>query len=149
MAQLTWSISPAYGYHRTSLTRISFTDPELLGHAQNCTLHLHFILPPLVFVDPYELAHYEESYTFRHWGTTNLELPVTAVPKENASLLLTAKTTPSDAREVEVKFPFHVRYGDVTRASSIGYESTEIEYPTGFFACSWSGALSITGIHSL
>ena len=147
MAQLTSSIYPAYGYHRTSLTRILYTDLELLGHTTNCTLHLHFTLPPLIFIDPYELANYEESYTFRHWGTPNLELPVTAVPQESASLLLTVKTIQSDV-ELEVKLPFHVRYGDVTRASSTGYESTEIERPTGFLACPRSGTLSISGIHN-
>ena len=109
MAQLSSSISPAYGYHRTSLTRISFTHPELLGPIKNCTLYLHFTLPPLIFVDPYELAHYEESYSFRHWGTSNLELPVTAVPQESSFLLLTVKTTKSDTREMEVKLPLHVR----------------------------------------
>ena len=145
---LTSSISPAYGYHHISLTRISFTAPEPLGSSQNCTLHLHFTLPPLIFVDSYELAHYEESYTFRHWGTSNLELPVAALPQENASLLLTARTTLNSTREVEVKLPFHVRYGDVTRVSLIGYEPTEMEWPTGFLACSRSGTSSISGIHN-
>ena len=145
MAELASSISPAYGYHRTSFTRISFTDPELLGPTKICTLHLHFILPSLIFVDPYELAHYEESYTFRHWGTSNLELPVTAVPRESAYLLLTVNATQSGTREVEVILPFHVRYGDVTRTSNSpsGYESTEIGWPTGFLACPRSGTLRI------
>ena len=40
-------------------------------------MHLVDTLPPLVFIDKYELANHHESYSFQFWGgTSNLEYPV-------------------------------------------------------------------------
>ena len=40
------------------------------------SVHVLDTLPPLVFVDKYELANHHESYSFQFWGTSNLEYPV-------------------------------------------------------------------------
>ncbi|KAG6826142.1 hypothetical protein H0H92_000978 [Tricholoma furcatifolium] len=116
------------GYHPTSTTIITLTEPELLV---NCSLHLHFTLPPLIFVDPYELAHREASYTFRHWGPADLERPVTAVQQESSHLLLNvarhADTEREHEREVEVQLPLHLRYGDVSKSP---YHVEHVPWPS-------------------
>ncbi|GLB44727.1 putative isochorismatase family protein [Lyophyllum shimeji] len=121
------------GYHPVSITTVNLEEPEVLKDSK-CALYLHFTLPPLIFVDPYELVHHEASYTFRHWGTSNLELPVSAVP-QNSSHLLLAVTVPDDKREVEVRLPLHLRYGDLSKGSLHGYHQEEIAWPTGFLEC--------------
>lgn len=129
MAALVSSVFPKDGFHPISTTTISSPTFEL-----GCSLHLHFSLPPLIFVDPYELAHHEQFYTFKHWGTSNLELPVTAVDEGGSSVLLNVDI-PEGAKEVEVKLPLHLRYGNPAEASSSGHHSVEMAWPNGFLAC--------------
>lgn len=142
--RLISSITPQDGFHPT--TRIIFSDPDLLAFSfsSNCTLYLYLILPPLIFIDPYELSHYAQFYTFKHWGTANLELPVHAVPQNNSVLLLNV-TVPTklvrdnayqEGERLEVKVPLHLRYGNPGLASNSGYYHTaEMDWPTGFIAC--------------
>ncbi|KAF9462314.1 PIG-X [Collybia nuda] len=129
MASLISSVSPKDGFHPISTTAIYLPKFNPL-----CTLHLHFSLQPLIFVDPYELAHHEEFYTFKHWGTSNLELPVTAVDEGGSAVLLNVDV-PEGAREVEVRVPLHLRYGDPAQTSSSGHHSVEMAWPTGFLVC--------------
>ncbi|KAF8071502.1 PIG-X [Lyophyllum atratum] len=133
MAQLVSSALPAKGYHPVSTTRITLHKPELLTNS-NCSLFLYFALPPLIFVDPYELAHYDASYTFRHWGPSNLELPVNAVPQNSSGLLLDV-VLPESAHAIEVKLPLHLRYGDLVKGSQSGHHTEELVWPTGFLEC--------------
>lgn len=132
MASLISSIQPRDGFHPVLSTKISLDNYKLLS-TSNCSLHLLITLPPLVFVDPYELAHHEEFFTFRHWGTSNLELPVSVVAQNSSSLLLDIKIL-KNVPEVEVNVPLHLRYGDLTKGSS-GHHSVELSWPTGFLSC--------------
>ncbi|RDB25542.1 Protein pbn1 [Hypsizygus marmoreus] len=116
MAKLLSSVSPKDGFHPTSTTKICLDDMELLSKS-NCSLHLYYALPPLIFVDPYELAHHEDFYTFRHWGISNLELPISALPRISSSVLLDVKI-PKNTAEFEVQLPLHLRYGDPAKAST-------------------------------
>ncbi|KAG5634553.1 hypothetical protein H0H81_001553 [Sphagnurus paluster] len=141
---LTSTLSPPHGYHPVSHTLITYSTQEF---DSACTLHLHYVLPALAFVDPYELAHHDAAYTFRHWGPSNLELPVAALKKEhNASLhgegshiLLDVKredqTRDETERQLEVHLPLHLRYGDPRKASASRYHEEELAWPIGFFAC--------------
>jgi len=139
------SIAPADGFHPTSTTHITFPNSDLFS---NCSLRLYFSFPPLILVDPYELAHHMRSYTFKHWGTANLELPVHAVLQRNSVLLLSVKvslgqdlrTSGGLSQEVgeaelglDIKVPLHLRYGNP--GSNSGYHAAEIDWPTGFLAC--------------
>jgi hypothetical protein len=144
--RLVSSIAPSNGFHPTSSTNIIFNNRTQV-FSSNCTLHLYFTLPPLIFVDPYELAHHAQSYTFKHWGTANLELPVHAVPQNDSMLLINLKTPLDDdlrphpeAGEsdvgIEVKVPLHLRYGDPRSASDSGHHTADMDWPTGFLACS-------------
>jgi PIG-X / PBN1 len=144
--RLISSITPQDGFHPISTTYIIFT---LLSSSyfSNCTCYLYFTLPPLIFIDPYELAHHAQFYTFKHWGTANLELPVHAVSQNDSGLLLNLTVLPKhvlwtwdnsdpEAKEtdvgLEIKVPLHLRYGD---SGSAGYHTTEMDWPTGFIAC--------------
>lgn len=133
MTSLISSISPKDGFHPTSTTRIHLPHFE-----SNCSLHLYFSLQPLIFVDPYELAHHEQFYTFKHWGTSNIELPVSAVDEGGSAVLLDIYF-PEGAKEVEVALPLHLRYGNPAKASSSGHQSVEMAWPKGFLACQSEG----------
>lgn len=130
MAQLVHSIFQN-GYHPVSDTTISFNKTQC--HL-DCSIYLYFFLPPLIFVDPYELVHYEASYAFRHWGTSNLELPVSAVSQNGSYLLLNVHHTANE-HEVHVKVPLHLRYGDLSKDQLSSYHTVDLAWPIGFFEC--------------
>lgn len=138
MAALTCSIHPPNGFHPTLLTKVSHL-PRGHDSGINCTLHLYYTLPPLLFIDPYELEHRRDTYTFRYWGANNLELPVTAILREEAGLLLHVKNKLSedvgDERAIEVEVPMHLRYGEPENGGYIGLEEVKVGWPKGFFAC--------------
>lgn len=132
MASFTSSLNPHEGFHTTSTNRIYISKVP----SRNCSLHLSYTLPPLVFVDQYELIHYSHSYTFRHAGTSNLELPLTAVDPSGSSLLLDVsmpEETQSDSMIIDVKVPLHMRYGEP--ASAGGFSEVKMTWPLVFFAC--------------
>ena len=141
------SITPEDGFHPTSTTRIIISHGILPSSVtSNCTLHLYFSLPPLIFIDPYELSNHAEFYTFKYWGTANLELPVQVVSQNNSGLLLNVNVPSehvddpySEADEIdvalEIKVPLHLRYGNPGSASNCGYHITEMDWPTGFLLC--------------
>jgi hypothetical protein len=146
--RLLSSITPKDGFHPTSTTHILSNHSVLPSFtSSNCTLHLYFTLPPLIFIDPYELANHAQFYTFEHWGTANLELPVHAVPQNNSGLLLNVNVPPEHVLwtwddpgpeadiALEIKVPLHLRYGDPASASNSGYHTVEMNWPTGFLAC--------------
>lgn len=126
------SVLPALGFHFTSTTRLSVKE-----HApETCSLNLYFRLSPLVFADLYELADYKSTYAFRHWGPSNLELPLAAVSNEESILLLHLKPEVTHLNpEVQVTVPFHARYGAVDPSSPKAYQKAEIPHPVPFLSC--------------
>jgi hypothetical protein len=128
------SIEPQYGFHRTFTTSITLPD-----HL-DCTVHLYYKFPVLVFVDPYELANHEHLFTFAHYGNANLELPVAAMDSENGtSLLLTLSRLKHEPQLMRVELPLHLRYGDISHTPRQTYRSAEIPWPELFLACPKSG----------
>jgi len=153
-------ITPEDGFHPTSMTRIVITNDSVLPSSvnSNCYLHLYFSLPPLIFIDPYELSNHEQFYTFKYWGTANLELPVQAVSQNNSWLLLNVNLPPEhvfwthedpsvEADDIdvalEIKVPLHLRYGNPASASNSGYYITEMDWPAGFLLCPQSLPVSL------
>lgn len=136
MPSLATSIHPQEGSHPTLTTKINLG--TFLAH--NCSLLLYQRLPPLVFIDPYELTNHQEFFTFVRWATTSLELPVTAVSQDDFDLLLDVNIPP-DASELKVNLPLHLRYGDPTKSTS-GYQMTGLDWPKGFLACPKPGEYS-------
>ncbi|KIK56066.1 hypothetical protein GYMLUDRAFT_99295 [Collybiopsis luxurians FD-317 M1] len=129
------SISPQFGFHRTFTTSIIPGDSNwasLVDESQ-CSVHLHYKFPVLVFVDPYELANYQQSYSFEHYGNANLELPVAAMDPNGTSLLLTL-TKSTKSTEFEVKVPFHVRYGQISLSDET-HRTAEIAWPLLLLSC--------------
>ncbi|KAJ7207325.1 hypothetical protein B0H12DRAFT_1158892, partial [Mycena haematopus] len=84
--------------HSQSFHPIFKTNISAPGH-ENCTLNLHYELPPMVFVDPYELSNRADAYSFKYAGPSNLELPVFALSDgdENYAVLLLAISQPLSA----------------------------------------------------
>ncbi|KAL0581006.1 hypothetical protein V5O48_001000 [Marasmius crinis-equi] len=115
------------GYHPT-LTTVIF------NWASQCSLHLLFTLPPLAFVDPYELeTSYADQYAFHLIGHRGLELPVMAVDQVSSHLLLDMKIVEDARTTLEIPLPIHFRYGELS-VSDV-YEQVDIPWPKGFAAC--------------
>lgn len=121
------TLSPDRGFHTTLSTELNLVKPT----QANCSLHQLLKLPPRVFVDPYELAL--RGQTFQISGSSNLELPVTAMDSSGSfvlfELLNIAKNGP-----VHVEIPLHVRYGVPD-----GPELTDIQWPFSFWSCPSTG----------
>ncbi|KAH9477132.1 hypothetical protein JR316_0011048 [Psilocybe cubensis] len=162
MSYLTSDLGPSKGFHPISKTTIHLPGLERESYDE-CTLHLHFALPPLVFVDTHELAQRSASYEFRHWGSRDLEKPVHALPDEGADLLLTVplpfvdgdtdagREDGENGLDVYLEVPMHLRYGVPNSSSSSsgnegthGHERIHVDWPQGFLSCprsisSWKG----------
>ncbi|KAJ7107046.1 PIG-X [Mycena epipterygia] len=124
----TSALVQANSYHPKLTTDLEIPD------IHPCSLHLHYALPPLLFVDPYELANYRASYTFQHRGPSNLELPLAALNKSGSSLLLDI-LVPRHGGSVEVEVPLHVRYGTTSANRSLEFQMTELQTPSSFLSC--------------
>ncbi|KAG7451437.1 uncharacterized protein BT62DRAFT_927143 [Guyanagaster necrorhizus] len=118
---------PLYGFHPTITT--SFHG---IGLEPSCYLYLLLTLPPLVFVDPYELANYKDSYTFHHAGPSNLELPVSAIGPDNSHVLV--NVSHKAVTEGALQIPLHLRYGQVS-ASMDGFHAVDVSMPEGYVIC--------------
>ncbi|KAF8622824.1 hypothetical protein AX15_006740 [Amanita polypyramis BW_CC] len=137
MSRLTSALHPEHGSHIAATTTIQISEQQRQW-LENCTGHLVYTLPPLVFIDKYELANYHESYSFQHWGTSNLEYPVFAVDQSDSILLLNIRPI-HDAEVVQIRVPLHLRYGKPVSDGS-PYEETKMRWPEGVFACPTSVA---------
>lgn len=132
---LSSTLSTKFGFHTTYSTQISVTEPERLSR---CTVHLFYILPSRIIVDPYELANYKESYTFNLSGTSNLELPVTGINSGGLALLLNIllpTISPDDVQNVIIDVPLHVRYGEPLQRSKSNDGTVPLPWPIEFWSC--------------
>ncbi|KAJ7485653.1 PIG-X [Mycena latifolia] len=120
----TSSLQHAQSFHPVFKTRV------VAPGFEECALHLHYVLPPLVFVDPYELDNRAESYSFRYAGPESLELPAAALPDEQAALLISVVGTPE-----EVEVPLHVRYPAADAVAAGPFKHTELPWPEAFYVC--------------
>ncbi|KAK0485043.1 PIG-X [Armillaria novae-zelandiae] len=125
MASLSSTIHPSYGFHPTVTTNFHGISME-----PSCRLFLLLTLPPLVFVDPYELANYKDSYTFHHAGPSNLELPVSAIGPSNSHIFVNASHRA--VKDGSLQIPLHLRYGEV---SVDGFQAVDVSVPEGYVIC--------------
>lgn len=138
---LSSSLDPKQSFHTTFTTNISGLRP-----ANDCTLHLLHVLPADCFIDPYQLKEHQDAFSFQLWGTSNLELPTSAVPSNGSVLLITSNRPEGDLSEddqVTIRVPLHMRY------SRPGQDSTRlvnIPWPLGFWACSAQGNICTSHI---
>jgi hypothetical protein len=128
---LSSSLTTTYGFHTTCSTHIIINDRADL---RRCTCHLLYILPPRVFVDPYELANYRDFYTIKLSGNSNLELPVAAVDSKGSVLLLNVLLPKTGMQNVTVDVPLHLRYGEPVQPDAWD-GSVKVPLPTGFWVC--------------
>lgn len=125
MATLSSTIHPSYGFHPTVTTNFHGISVE-----PSCSLFLLLTFRPLVFVDPYELANYKDSYTFRHAGPSNLELPVSAIGPTNSHVFVNVSRRA--VKEGSLQIPLHLRYGEV---SVDGFQAVDVSVPEGYVIC--------------
>jgi phosphatidylinositol glycan class X len=146
MSYITTNVYPSQGFHPISSNIVYFSaGPSSLVQ---CSFHLYFKLPPLLFVDPHELAQRNNTYTFNHWGSRDLEKPVHALPEteRGSDVLLNVRLPPSidDDRKsfetgsmswnVTVDLPMHLRYG-VPAPSGKSYVHIQVDSPIAFLLC--------------
>ena len=102
-------------------------------------------------MDPHELAQRNNTYTFNHWGSRDLEKPVHALPEteRGSDVLLNVRLPPSidDDRKsgsvswnLTVDLPMHLRYGVPAPVSSISktgksYDHVQVDTPIAFLLC--------------
>ncbi|KAF8154167.1 PIG-X [Crassisporium funariophilum] len=150
MSSFTTHLSPTQGFHPAAISKITFPSSAL----SSCSLHLHFALPPLLFVDPHELTERSLSYLYNHWGSRDLEKPVHALPgnEQDSEVLLTVKLLEHDDDSQQsgfvtstVELPMHVRYGvPVNRFGEENYAHVHVSWPSVFLQCSSSSPLANT-----
>ncbi|KAF5342203.1 hypothetical protein D9611_001181 [Ephemerocybe angulata] len=139
------TLSPSYGSHPTIITDVQISLSPTNSDT-TCTLFLHYELPPLLFVDPYELelrgAEYQVLET-RGRGKKELERPVHALPvnegddDEEVEVVI-QRTLPAETTgPARVELPIHVRYGEpVASSTSKPYTVQEFSGPTVVLTCS-------------
>ncbi|KAI7908203.1 PIG-X [Cokeromyces recurvatus] len=91
--------------HPKILTRI-----DLDENKKNCQLDIVYVLPPSVFVDPYQLkdleGHLGRATIF---GEHDLELPLEKIKETRGSIVfLRQKEIPTG--QLQLELPFHLRY---------------------------------------
>ncbi|KAF9267514.1 hypothetical protein L218DRAFT_844276, partial [Marasmius fiardii PR-910] len=119
------------GFHPTITGIVSNWNSS---HNLECSLHLFFSFPSIIFLDPYELqTSYADQYAFHLTGHRGLELPVMAIENQENRLLLDVKRMQGTNAELEIPLPIHFRYGELS--SSQTYEEVNIPAPKGFIAC--------------
>ncbi|KAG8837065.1 hypothetical protein FRC18_010085 [Serendipita sp. 400] len=127
MQSLTTSITPLQGFHFTFQDNIP--EQKKVEQSAGCNVYVLHRFPKDVFVDPYELEQRVldgVAPTFKIWGETDLELPVSSV-KEGSSVLL----GPLSAGVLE--FPFHARYP--IPLSNDTHATIDIQQPTLISVC--------------
>jgi hypothetical protein len=131
------SLSTTEGFHTTWTTTVKLArDADKAG---NCSLFVLYHLPPHIFVDPYELANFKDSYTFQLSCFQNLELPVTALLSSGSNILLNVSLDSMSKFGdfvASVDVPLHLRYG---KPGSLDYHQERIPSPTAYIACPVNG----------
>jgi hypothetical protein len=140
MSVATTILEPKYGAHPTIVTTVLL--PEFSSNS-TCSLLVHYTLPPLLFVDKYELEMRKEEYEIlglRGRGAKELERPVHALPASedldsNIGVeLVLRKEVQSD--HLQVRVPIHVRYGEpVVSGTSTPYTVQGFEPPSLVLTC--------------
>ncbi|KAF9447413.1 hypothetical protein P691DRAFT_760813 [Macrolepiota fuliginosa MF-IS2] len=146
MSTYTALVHNSNSFHPISrlLFRLSRSTVELVSG--NCSLHLFYQLSSSLFVDPYELAQRQQSYTFVRWGHADLEKPVHAVANSDTNVLINVNvplSLPEDengGKQLDVEVPLHARYGVPLTSTSpnVGsgnYQGLVLEPPEAFIAC--------------
>jgi len=145
MTYITSTLQPREGFHPVSISSLHF--PRLNSSWGLCSLYLHYTLPPLLFVDTHELAQRNASYTFRHWGSRDLEKPAHALLDEPSELLVNLnfqkgilEREGEAERMLVVEVPMHLRYGAPKAPITEGrqqepYEQIRVDLPQAFFRC--------------
>jgi hypothetical protein len=132
MQSPTCTVSPSQGLHFVVSDHVPASEtPE----KSKCSLHILHRFPPDLFVDPYELEQRvldKVCPSFKVWGETDLELPVSAVSE--GSLLLLGPVTAG----VRVDVPMHARYPLPSWISS--HTLVKLEDPSLLLVCDRRGS---------
>lgn len=136
------ALRPNRGFHGSLISNITLSHSH---RRPECTLHILYVLPPIAFIDPYELELRSDQYTYHYEGTRNLELPIVAVDRDKPGVLLVDVndvTKKGGNGHLEVEVPLHFRYGvplEECESSKEAVERGSLEQPWGFITCPLSG----------
>ncbi|KAH7907979.1 PIG-X [Hygrophoropsis aurantiaca] len=127
-----FSLHPIIGYHTTLSTHLEINQTS---DFPEYTLYILYTIPPHVIVDPFELN--DNHASFKVFGKSHLELPLSAVNQTATYLLLSISPDLEDDLDITsglfFDIPLHVRYGLPSLGSS-DYTIT-IDTPKIFRAC--------------
>lgn len=132
------ALRPNRGFHGSLISNITLSHSH---RRPECTLHILYVLPPIAFIDPYELELRSDQYTYHYEGTRNLELPIVAVDRDKPGVLLVDVndvTKKGGNGHLEVEVPLHFRYGvplEECESSKEAVERGSLEQPWGFITC--------------
>ncbi|KAF6746921.1 hypothetical protein DFP72DRAFT_1050514 [Ephemerocybe angulata] len=125
------TLDPAYGSHPSIIP-----DIHISLHPRIATPHLflHYELPPLLFVDPYELEMRDAEYQLLGTrGRVNEGEEEEAIGVE---VVIQRKLPTETTGSARVQLPVHVRYGEpVASSTSKPYIIQEFSGPTVVLAC--------------
>ncbi|KAH8108217.1 hypothetical protein BXZ70DRAFT_47307 [Cristinia sonorae] len=112
------------GYHFKYTTRLSSPNEP------NCSIHLRYLFPPDIYVDPYEL---QDQLRHPFWlnDTINLEHPV-GTSDTLSWTELQVSLVGSEKPDPLIVIPLHTRYGKPTE-SRVGYIT--LPQPLGLWRC--------------
>ncbi|KAI8987091.1 PIG-X [Pilobolus umbonatus] len=97
----------AHSFHPKILTHIPI-DREYAEY--NCYLDIIYVLPPSVFVDPYQLRDLENSIgAVTVLGEHDLELPLQRVKEMRGSIVFLRHSSISTS-SLQIELPIHLRY---------------------------------------
>ena len=133
---LSSTLDQHIGFHFSLATVLLYHRP-----AHCSSLHLHYVLPHGLFVDPYELDLRTDAYTYSLSASPDLERPVSAVEHHETSLQLTlAPSAVKDHGRLELAVPIHGRYGLPSYGPrEEAYMALKLPPPTAFWRCGESG----------
>jgi hypothetical protein len=127
----TSNVEEPHGFHTTSVTYVDTTRP-----GDSCDLHVIYLLPPEIFIDPYDLerrAQEGNGPRFMLWGEVDLEAPVETVDQRGSVLLIEGPEQLSRPIDIEL----HLRYARPSKDGKL-YQTTHAPWPWPFWACATS-----------
>lgn len=122
------------GFHFSCISRLL-----LRRHSQCTALQLQYILPPDLFVDPYELDLHSEAYSYQMVPKPDLELPIFTADHQ-ATLLhldISSRVLNMEHGSLNVTLPLHARYGRPSYHldPDDAYEILRFPQPVAYWLC--------------
>ncbi|CAO3650481.1 unnamed protein product [Mucor hiemalis] len=135
MVEVQFELQHKHSLHPRILTNVTIVQRPV---QENCHLHVVYILPASVFVDPYQLQDLEASLgKATIFGEHDLELPLEKVKEPRGSAVFLRQNC--STLNFQLELPFHLRYQQpsleknsqsiVIQAPYAGWTCGDYKYP--------------------